>query len=409
MSERPRALFVAPIEPSETGNGLAMRCGVFFEALCRIADTELAVLPVAGRIDVPPLAAKLGVRSTTLEIAGREDTHFGMLSLLRDADERLAAFRSYGRPSLEARVGGGVLADLRDKFAGRYDLIHVERSYLGEAGLALADRTSLVTIDLDENDAAAQRGFAALASTGGRERAWAEAEAAAFDALLDRLAPRTAMSFVSSALERTELAAAHPGLEPIVVENAVRFPELAARRDDGRTLLFIGSFGYGPNRDGMAWFFEAVWPLLQGHGLRLLIAGHGLRPDTLEVPDDEAITLLGAVAAPETAYALATVAIAPLRVGGGTRIKLIEAAAQGVAIVASTAAARGLAFADKDSMWLADDAAGFAQAVLDAVSGPAERQRRAGNALARARIAHDRAGIVERIGRHFEQAIMGTY
>lgn len=68
---RARALFIAPAPPERTGNGLAMRPGIFLEALARVADTEVMILPVAGGGD-SALAADLGARIATVPVVTRE-------------------------------------------------------------------------------------------------------------------------------------------------------------------------------------------------------------------------------------------------------------------------------------------------------------------------------------------------
>src|SRR5260370_14959906 len=78
---RPRVLFIAPTLPALTGNGLAMRMGVFAEALARWADVDLAVVPVAGGgVGNTPFLQSLDLRLSRLSWDRRPDTHFTLLS-----------------------------------------------------------------------------------------------------------------------------------------------------------------------------------------------------------------------------------------------------------------------------------------------------------------------------------------
>src|SRR5262249_2536896 len=99
---RPSILFVSPAVPAAGGNGLAMRLGLFLEALVRVGDVQLVVLPVSGPPVASALCERLGVQPHFVPVSGRADTHFSLLAGLRDDRERLAAFADYGRPSLTA-------------------------------------------------------------------------------------------------------------------------------------------------------------------------------------------------------------------------------------------------------------------------------------------------------------------
>lgn len=387
---------IAPAMPATSGNGLAMRLGLFLEALSRVAETDLVVLPIAARADDPPtLPERLGVSVRVVPVAGRGDTLFTLVARLADAEARCAAFAAYGRPSLAAFVSLPVLADLREATAGRrYDLVHVGRLYLADATLAVSGAPRL-TIDLDEDDAAVQRGFASLWRRQRRsaDAAWARAEARAFEALAGRAVPRFDAAFAACRLPRAE-----------TVPNAVRVDRRARRRDDGRTLLFVGALGYAPNVDGILWFAKHVWPAVRRRAHptpRLLIVGGDVPAAVRALRGRAGIEVFGPVDDLAPLYAMATLAIAPLGTGGGTRIKLIEAAARRVPFVATTIAASGLDLGDPRCGWIADDAAGFADAVVDALTDPAERRRRADRAHRIATRAYDRRAVINSLTRRF--------
>ncbi|CAN7244732.1 glycosyltransferase family 4 protein [Devosia sp. LjRoot16] len=401
MSERPRALHIAPIMPARSGNGLAMRQGMFLEALSRSFETRLVVLPVVGRDDAPAaLPDELGVPATVIPVAGRQDTHFSLLARLADPAARLSAFRSYGRSSLASHLSSPVLAELRAAVgAQRYDLVHLGRSYLGDA-LQVLD-AARATVDLDEDEWTSHREIAATLEPGDPVgSAWAAAEADAMAALIGRQAPRFAARFISSRLDAALIEQRHPttaGLE--VIENAVNVPAETHRRDDGATLLFLGSFGYAPNVDAANWLVEEIWPLIQRHAarpLRLLIVGRDAgrvgqlgQRDGIEVePDIEDVA---------SAYGRATVFLAPLRAGAGTRLKLLEAAAHRVPLVTTPLGARGLPFESGKHLLLADSVAGLAEAVLDTVADARASATRVEAAWSIVRSQYQRGGVIERL------------
>src|SRR3954469_2786857 len=95
---RPRVLFIAPTLPAIAGNGLAMRMGVFAEALARWGDVDLAAVPVAGGdVEHTPFLQSVGVRLLRLSWDRRPDTEYALLSRVADPAARLHAFKAYAK------------------------------------------------------------------------------------------------------------------------------------------------------------------------------------------------------------------------------------------------------------------------------------------------------------------------
>jgi succinoglycan biosynthesis protein ExoO len=132
-------------------------------------------------------------------------------------------------------------------------------------------------------------------------------------------------------------------------------------------LVFIGSASL-PNLDGLRWFFAEVWPKLEGSGATLDLIGDcgaALR----DLPSG--VQRLGRV--PDLAPVLhrARLAIAPLRVGSGLKIKLLDYARHGLVTVATPASLDGFASDDEFPFLPAAGAAGFAAAIRTALADPA--------------------------------------
>lgn len=396
MTTERRALLVTPMFPSTGGNGLAIRIAMFAEALGRVAETDILCIPVFGSAGDPGWARRLGFAVHCIDPIGRDETAYRLSLMLTDPAQRLAAFRRYARPSFEAKLSLPVLEDVRRCVgARRYDVVHVERGYLMPVASAVSARR--LTADLDEDDAWSLRSVGRLRDPAGA--AWSRAEAEAADRSLAAWSPSYDSLYISGPVDCRRLARRHKAIRPHVVPNPAPAAAAGTRHDDGETVLFVGSFGYLPNLDGMYWFIEVIWPLVRRHRptARLRIVGRDM-PDRLKLLDGrDHIDVLGAVADLAAVYATATVAIAPLRAGGGTRIKLIEAAAYGVPVIATTLAARGLAFATAEGMWLADSPERFADAVLAALGDHAERARRAANSAQSVIRNHDRDSIIDQL------------
>lgn len=397
---------VAPAWPSLTGNGLAMRLGLFLEALAQVGRVDLIVVPIAGQSRHDDLVARLGIHARVIEIQGRTDTEFGLLMRIPDDEARLRAFRSYGRPTLAASVTQAVIDEIRTVVrAGGHDLVQIGRSYLADIGSGCRDLVPRLSIDLDDDDVVAFRRLSRSALRQGRPLAarWLEAEAEAFRALQATAADVADAVQIASEVARRSVGLRIEGRPPDIVANAVPIPPRIHRRDDGTTLLFVGSLGYEPNAEGLRWMLEAVWPRLgkRRAGLRLRIAGGG---DADWLRRHPRVEKLGPVADLTPVYATATLALAPIRSGSGTRIKLIEAAAFGVPFVTTTLGTEGLAFEDRHGFF-GDSPADFASACEDALGDRRDRALRAAAARRLACRSHDRRSALGRLSAAFRRLL----
>lgn len=402
---RRKAVFVSPIMPDRTGNGLAMRMGLFLEALAGVASVDLIVVPAAGGTTVAPaFHADLGVRLHVVASAGRRDTAFQLLARVTDPDRRLQLFQAYGKPSLASHLSTPVLAEIAGLIAAcKPDVVHVGRSYLAPC-IDVVGGDVAATLDLDEDDAAAFGLLAASARSRHDEAraAWLEQEARAFETQIERHARRFSRVFVSSAQEARNLAQRHAGLACDVFENAVSLPAAPDRADDGTTMIFVGSLSHEPNVEGVLWFVREVMPLLRrqaGRPCRLVIAGADPPLSILSLAERDDVEVAGYVADIAGLYRGAALALAPLLSGGGTRIKLLEASAHGVAFVSTPAGAAGLDWPPDAGGWIAESPQAFAGSCARALADPGERARRAELGRDRVRRHHDRQALIERLGR----------
>jgi polysaccharide biosynthesis protein PslH len=378
---RPRVLFIAPTLPALTGNGLAMRMGVFAEALARWADVDLAVVPVAGGgVENTPFLHSLDLRLSRVSWDRRPDTHYTLLSRVANPAARLQTFRAYGKPTIASTLTARVAENIRDLAGeGRYNLVHIGRSYMIPLARFLPETTP-VTLDLDEDDRASFASRAALARGSGNcfLADWLDQEGHACDGLIAAMAGRLQRAFAASVRECENLARRHPEVRFETVPNAVKIPRHAPRIEDGRSILFVGSLGYEPNADSILWFARTIMPRLRtgfGH-CRLTIVGANPPSAVRALARHPDIRVLGFVDDLTEVYRRASLLIAPMQAGGGTRIKVLEAAAFGVATVASPPAAAGLFTPRQPWGWICQRPSDFVAACADALSDPRERDRR---------------------------------
>ncbi len=146
-------------------------------------------------------------------------------------------------------------------------------------------------------------------------------------------------------------------------------------------LVFSGKMDYRPNVDGVLWFAEAVWPLLRVERPQTTWAIVGQKPHRqLErLKGEPGITLTGQVESIFPYLAASTLYIMPLRIGSGTRLKLLEAMAAGMAVVSTAVGAEGFPLQSGGEVMIADSAEQMAETILELLED-AERRRRLGTA-----------------------------
>jgi glycosyltransferase involved in cell wall biosynthesis len=156
-------------------------------------------------------------------------------------------------------------------------------------------------------------------------------------------------------------------------------------------ILFMGTLGYEPNIDAVQFFATEVLPRVRQAvpAARFVIAGQHPAPGVLALAQLPGVTVTGAVPDVQPVYAQAQVVVVPLRAGGGTRLKILEALALGRPVVTTTIGNEGLDLLDAEHLRVADGAAALAQAVIELLRDPAQRA-----ALA----VRGRARVVERYG-----------
>ena len=221
--------------------------------------------------------------------------------------------------------------------AGGVDLVVAVRSYVGLLGVGLRDATGArLVIDLDDDDASFFR------SVGD------EGEAARFQRLVDSVSRSADVVVSTQGIVGTR-----------AVPNSVRIPATVRVAKPGmQRIALVANMGFEPNAAGARWFIESVLPLVVERvpGAELVIAG----------PGSESFAPFGRgyVADLDAVLGDAAVAIAPIRHGSGTRIKILDAWAHGRAVVSTTVGADGLGAVDGVHLLIADDAASFARSIV---------------------------------------------
>jgi glycosyltransferase involved in cell wall biosynthesis len=174
--------------------------------------------------------------------------------------------------------------------------------------------------------------------------------------------------YLCSVADQRRLLDEAPGARTLVIPNAADVdyyqPRATDPGPDGRTVVFFGLLSYFPNVDGVTYFIEEIWPrVVEAHPqARLKIIG-GQAPRSIQALVRSGIELTGFVPDLRPHLAEAAAVVVPLRFGGGTRLKIVEAMAMGKAVVSTTLGAEGIEAIHGRNIIIEDDPAAFAAGI----------------------------------------------
>ena len=164
-------------------------------------------------------------------------------------------------------------------------------------------------------------------------------------------------------------------------------------------LIYIGSMDWYPNEDAVAFFADEVLPRIQERvpDVAFSIVGGNPSARVQKLAERDGIIVTGRVPEIKPYFAEATVFVVPLRIGSGTRLKILEALAMGKAIVSTTVGAEGLDLKDGAEIFIADEPTAFADAVTRLLTDVQLRRRIGENGRSRVEQDYDWRSIGEKL------------
>lgn len=170
-------------------------------------------------------------------------------------------------------------------------------------------------------------------------------------------------------------------------------------------VVFTGKMDYRPNVDAMLWFADSILPKIPE--ANLMIVGQKPHPRIQHLPERDNISLTGWVDTVPPYLHASDVYIAPLRMGSGTRLKILEAMATGCAIVATNIGAAGLSHEAKSAMVIADTETEFAEAIRQLLNDPSKRQVLGECAKKMVKAQYDWAVLIPRLLNAYQEVGIG--
>jgi polysaccharide biosynthesis protein PslH len=219
---------------------------------------------------------------------------------------------------------------------------------------------------------------------------------------------------VCSEREREILLQRVPQARIEVVGNGVDVEYFAASPTQNqvrRDLVFVGRMDYHANIDAALFFAKKIWPLVRARRpeLRFVVVGAQPTSEVLALRDLAGVTVTGTVDDVRPFYHSALAAVVPLRVGGGTRLKVLEAMAAGTPVISTTLGAEGLAVTAGKDILVADSSEAIADTIASLQEDTPEWQSLITNARTLVQTQYDWSVIGKVLARLYaEQLDIGT-
>ena len=395
-----KVLFLTPQVPYPPQQGAALRNWGLISGLANRHEVAVLSFRASGQSPEPPDRLRTVCRTETVRLPVRA---------LRD---RLRVMLTTRQPDMARRLASETYAQRLVEWLAResFDVVHVggiEMAPYLDVIEAARPRPLVVFDNLNCEYLLQQRAFLTDLRVPGR---WPGAAYSLvqwrrlrrYEAQVCRRADRVLAVSEADAAALRKLV---PGLGVVVVPNGVDTlayrPEAsnAAPQVSERALVFTGTMDFRPNVDAVLWFARKVLPGVQAEVPEAHFFVVGQRPhrwlDGLR--GDPAVTLTGWVEDARPYIAQAAVYVAPLRIGGGTRLKLLEAMATGKPVVATRLGAEGYPVTHGRELLLADTPVDFAAAVVALLRAPERRAELGRVARAFVEQHYDWRAIVPRV------------
>ncbi len=182
--------------------------------------------------------------------------------------------------------------------------------------------------------------------------------------------------FLDKRLEASEKVYVLPNGANVDFFNAEQWPPKPTAQP---TALFCGALDYTPNTDGLKWYFEYIHQriLERCPQYSIILVGKSPTPEVAAYAELPGVDFQGEVPDVRPFYQKVWFQVVPLRIGGGTRLKISEGLAMGNPVVSTTLGAQGLDLEGGKDLLLADSAVDFAEACLRYVEEPGMRRKHA--------------------------------
>lgn len=372
--QKPRLLFLSQTLPYPPHGGVEARTFNVLRLLARDYDiTALCFFRRGGAVQgrVAESVEALGAYGRVE--AFRIPQEWSRFRLVADHLRSVLGGRVYTTTAYESEAFRSRLRVLlRDE---RFDLVHLDSMDLS-GYLPEVEHLPVICVHHNVESALLRRRATIVSSLA--SRTYMKHQATLMEREERIITPRVAVNIAVSAADAAIFSTLAPTARFEVVPNGVDielFQPFQGDANDG--VVFLGGSSWFPNLDGMRWFCEAVLPILRRRipTLRVRWVGKATPEQRREFSDRFGIEMTGYVPEVTSHVHGASCFVVPLRFGGGTRLKILDAWALGMPVVSTTVGCEGLDSREGDNIIIRDGAENFAEGVLRVLEDATLRDR----------------------------------
>jgi len=400
-----RSLIIAkgsPLPPPDGMHGALRRQNLFLSAIRSLSrEIEFAWFARRDLIEtLGPLAQHEAALSSEWGLPVR------LSPILERGQRRKTLWTVYGAGALSAweqeefyhTAGPDQAARVAESLARRPDLVFVSRLLAAGALMRTGMKPARLFFDLDDIEHRKLMRSTRQPPHGPGKLLYA-AHVLQLTLAERRAAGMAEATFVCSEEDRRYLRRIGMGRGVAVVPNGLPVPANPSPPCPDPTILLLGTYGYGPNAVAAHRLVTRIFPLVRQRApaARLIVAGGFPEQIASFRSAPPGVTFTGFVPDLDALYAASRVVACPITTGGGTRLKLVEAASYGRPMVSTRLGAEGLAFEDGREIVLRDDDEGFAAACASLLRDDAACARLGEAARARMEANYAAEGIVDQI------------
>lgn len=376
---KPRLLFITPVLPSPDGPGFAMRPYYQIASLSQIYSIYL--LLVGSSTERPAYGTKIEQFCDNIDYIccyNYSGWKYSAWYLYRSFIDMLKHFIKGDDLSFAAALGDSNYLQHNKTLAMianmNFDIVHVFRLYLTPVAEVLKKLglNSFYSLDIDDIESEAARSISRLFS-GNRDFIQAlklNNKSIIYFNIETKSIPEYDQVFTCSRRDRDILQNRFPNKLITTLPNVVPIPKRVRnhRANQVFTMLFVGAIGYYPNTDALLFFADQIAPILRENSRQqwqLRVVGAFPKNTWMkQLKCFPEIKFSGWVDELCHEYDAADIVIVPIRGGGGTRIKILEAFAHGVPVVSTSKGAEGLDVENGVHLFIEDDVRLFAEACI---------------------------------------------
>jgi glycosyltransferase involved in cell wall biosynthesis len=406
--EKPNLLFITPTVPNSRGNGRSIRAYNFLQALSSKYSIYLLVVSHSFRSQqITSTVSGFCKDIKYIPVKPIKDIwiiiQFTMLKFFPKLFPRF-----FSKPPEWIYITKQRIKFVSRAFSGiNFDVIHVFRLYMTPFAGAYLNKAFHGTyeLDLDDIESLTRDSLSRLylINNDKKRASLLEHESKVYEFIERNLLPVFDRIFVCSDADKLTINNRYECKQVEVVPNIVKIPLNLPEKTAAKTFsfLFVGAFQYYPNYDGIIYFCDKILPLIRqkvGQEFNVKVAGSGIPKKLarilLQIPE---VKIVGHVLDLQPIYGDSDTVIVPIRAGGGTRIKVLEAFSYRKPLVSTSIGVEGINVKNGEHVLLGDTPEEFAHHCIQIMLDPEIRKKLTKNAFVLIKTFYNLEAIKQKI------------